>query len=171
MDGVRQRAIVAGVLTGVGAGMLLDGMVFHQLLQWHHLLSSTEAYAPTSQARLEDSVRADGWFALAGLVVLLAGTLAVWSVARLPAVDWSGSTLAATLLMGAAGFNVFDGLVNHVLLDLHTLREATDRKLAYDLAYVLVDLALVAAAVVWLRVAARAPRAVTGRARSAPRPR
>ena len=171
MDDVRRRATVAGVLTGVGAGMLLDGIVFHGVLQWHHLLSSTEDYAPTTSERLQDTFRADGWFNLAGVLVLLAGALAIWSVARLPAVEWSGSKLAATLLIGAAGFNVFDAVFNHFLLDLHTLREDTDAKLAYDLAYALIDLAILVAAVLWLRAQSREARAVTGRERSAAPPR
>jgi uncharacterized membrane protein len=30
----------AGLLLGVGLGGLFDGVVLHQILQWHHMLSS-----------------------------------------------------------------------------------------------------------------------------------
>src|SRR4051812_12610835 len=36
----RGRLVVAGVVLGVGLGGLFDGIVFHQILQWHHLVST-----------------------------------------------------------------------------------------------------------------------------------
>jgi uncharacterized membrane protein len=30
----------AGILLGLGLGGFFDGIVLHQLLQWHHMLSS-----------------------------------------------------------------------------------------------------------------------------------
>ncbi|MCK1539441.1 DUF2243 domain-containing protein, partial [Bradyrhizobium sp. 176] len=35
----RSFPISAGVLLGLGLGGFFDGIVFHQLLQWHHMLS------------------------------------------------------------------------------------------------------------------------------------
>ena len=38
--------LTAGVLFGLGLGGFFDGIVLHQVLQWHHMVSS--AYPPTS---------------------------------------------------------------------------------------------------------------------------
>ncbi len=35
----RKFPIAAGILFGLGLGGFLDGIVLHQLLQWHHMLS------------------------------------------------------------------------------------------------------------------------------------
>ena len=32
--------MAAGILLGVGIGGFFDGVVFHQVLQWHHLVTS-----------------------------------------------------------------------------------------------------------------------------------
>jgi uncharacterized membrane protein len=45
--------------------------------------------------------------------------------------------------VGAGGFNIFDGVVNHLLLDLHHLHEGT-YELTSDLVYIAVSAGLVA---------------------------
>jgi uncharacterized membrane protein len=42
----------AGVLFGLGLGGFFDGIVLHQILQWHHMLTSA-GYPPTSVENLE----------------------------------------------------------------------------------------------------------------------
>ncbi len=32
--------LAAGVVLGLGLGGLVDGILLHQILQWHHMLSS-----------------------------------------------------------------------------------------------------------------------------------
>ena len=36
-----------GILLGIGLGGFVDGIVLHQILQWHHMLSSEGDYPPT----------------------------------------------------------------------------------------------------------------------------
>jgi Predicted membrane protein (DUF2243) len=54
----------AGILLGVGFGGFFDGIVLHQILQWHHLLTSTGDHPATTVAGLEDNTLADGFFHL-----------------------------------------------------------------------------------------------------------
>ena len=42
-----------GFLLGIGFGGFVDGIVLHQLLQWHHMLTSTGDYPATTIAGLE----------------------------------------------------------------------------------------------------------------------
>jgi uncharacterized membrane protein len=168
---LRRRQVVAGLIVGVGTGMFLDGIVFHQILQWHHLLSSVDELDATTRDGLSDLVVADGWFHVASLAVLLAGVAAVWSIARLPTVAWPASMLAATVVMGIAGFDVADALVNHLLLNLHNLREDVGNQLAWDLGYLGVSLVVLAVATAWLRAVSRRTPALTAPARSARSPR
>lgn len=36
----RGLLMTAGILLGVGLGGLLDGILLHQILQWHHMLTN-----------------------------------------------------------------------------------------------------------------------------------
>jgi uncharacterized membrane protein len=40
----RRSPLSVGVLFGLGLGGFFDGIVLHQVLQWHHMLSSWYAY-------------------------------------------------------------------------------------------------------------------------------
>ena len=50
---------------GLGLGGFIDGIVLHQILQWHHLLTDTGDHPMTPVAGLEDNSLADGFFHLA----------------------------------------------------------------------------------------------------------
>ncbi len=39
---------VPGLLMGLGLGGLLDAVVLHQILQWHHMLSDTDGNSVTT---------------------------------------------------------------------------------------------------------------------------
>ena len=55
--------LLSGVLTGVGVAAFLDEVVFHQLLQWHHLYDgSTPAIGLVS----DGVFHAFGFFAVVG---------------------------------------------------------------------------------------------------------
>ena len=51
-----------GVLLGIGLGGFLDGIVLHQILQWHHMLTSEGADPDTTIAGLQVNTLADGLF-------------------------------------------------------------------------------------------------------------
>ena len=37
---------VSGLLLGLGLGGFVDGIVLHQVLQWHHMVSDVAEYPP-----------------------------------------------------------------------------------------------------------------------------
>jgi hypothetical protein len=51
MDTRGNGATAASVVLGVGLGGFIDGIILHQLLQWHHMLSSWRL--PTSIENLD----------------------------------------------------------------------------------------------------------------------
>ena len=71
---------------GVGLGGFVDGIVLHQILQWHHMVSATESHPPTRSAGLEVNTLADGffhaftWFMVLGASIV---TIALWRQGRL----------------------------------------------------------------------------------------
>lgn len=123
----------AGLMYGLGLGGFVDGIVLHQLLQWHHLVSGQESMSTV--AGLEVNTMADGFFhVLAWLFVVGASlvTVAHWRQGRL-APSWSfhlGGVLA-----GWGVFNVVEGLVNHQVLGIHHVRDDLGGPLGWDIGF------------------------------------
>src|SRR3954452_302362 len=69
----RRSTIIAAVILGVGLGGFFDGIVLHQILQWHHMLSSIYPPDPVENIRINTS--ADGLFHAATWIVTVFGVL------------------------------------------------------------------------------------------------
>jgi uncharacterized membrane protein len=63
--------ILAGLVLGLGQGGFFDGIVFHQLLQWHHMFSSIET--DMTIAGMELNTFGDGLFHLFDWLLTLVG--------------------------------------------------------------------------------------------------
>lgn len=72
--------VAAGVLFGLGLGGFFDGIVLHQVLQWHHMLSSW--YPIISIENLELNTLWDGIFHSATYVFVVVGLFILWRRAR-----------------------------------------------------------------------------------------
>jgi uncharacterized membrane protein len=137
----RDRLRLPGVLLGVGFGGFVDGIVLHQILQWHHLLSSTGDHPVTTVGGLEANTLADGMFHLAALIVLVVAVSMLWRRIR----DGARATwrsLVGTGLVGWGAFNLAEGSVDHHLLGIHHVREGPDA-FVYDLGFLAVSVVLV----------------------------
>ncbi len=142
----RTRSVVApGVLLGVGMGGFVDGIVLHQILQWHHLLSTTERWGRDTVPALEANVLADGLFHAATWLAVAVGLAMLWQVARDGTWRTTWRSLLGWMLVGWGGFNLVEGTVNHHLLQIHRVRPAADQPWAWDLAFLVLGVLLVAA--------------------------
>jgi len=83
----------AGILFGVGLGGFFDGIVFHQVLQWHHMVTSA-GYPANTVANLELNTLLDGLFHAATYVCIAAGLVILWRKANRQRARWSGKVLA-----------------------------------------------------------------------------
>ncbi len=128
---------------GIGLGGFVDGIVLHQILQWHHMVSATESHPPSDLRGLELNTLADGYFhALTWFVVVGASivTVALWRQGRL-APSWSFHL--GGLSTGWGLFNVVEGVVDHQVLGVHHVRDDLGGPLSWDLAFLAVGLLLV----------------------------
>ena len=115
--------LAPGLLLGIGLGGFVDGIVLHQILQWHHMLTATDRYPSSTVVGLEANTFADGLFHVATFVIVLVGTLVTtkaWQQGRL-APPWR--VHIGLLLIGWGGFNLVEGLVDHHLLRIHHVRD------------------------------------------------
>ncbi len=125
---------------GFGLGALLDGIVLHQVLQWHHLVSSRRDASTPEGLRV--NLLADGIFHLASWAVVLAGVVLVVREATRNR-SWTWRRFAGLLLIGWGVFNVVDHFVFHLALDAHHIRPGAGEAL-YDWGFMLAGLALAA---------------------------
>ena len=109
--GRRGASVTAGVFCGVGVAGFVDETVFHQLLHWHHFWDggSTDA-----------GLVSDGLFHAGSWICLVAGLF--WFADQRRRATLVTRAWAAGILLGAGGFQLYDGLVQHLIFHLHQIR-------------------------------------------------
>jgi len=144
-----RRSMLATILIGIGLMAAVDEIVFHQILAWHHFYDrSTPAIALLS----------DGLLHSAELIFLVAGFFMFADLRRrdtlAPTAAWAG------FFLGAGGFQLFDGIVDHKVLRLHQIRYV-ENLWPYDVAWNAAAVALLVIGILLLRRAEPAAQAVT----------
>jgi uncharacterized membrane protein len=121
----------------------VDGIVLHQILQWHHMLTSEGSYPPTTVAGLETNTLWDGLFHAATWVAVAVGVYILWR--RTSGWRWaiSGRAFIGWLLVGWGLFNLVEGVVDHHILAIHHVRDDVSDPLPWDLGFLAFGLALV----------------------------
>lgn len=162
MSGTHQEPVVGqrrlpsrapGLLLGVGLGGFVDGIVIHQMLQWHHMVSDTN-HPVTTLEGLETNTFADGLFHVSTWVFVLAGmllTIGAWRQGRL-APTWRFQI--GLLLAGWGIFNLVEGIIDHHILGVHHVRDDLGGPLSWDLGFLAFGLILLAGGW-WLHAAGR----------------
>jgi len=120
---------------GLGLGGFVDGIVLHQVLQWHHILTDTGEHPSDTVAGLEANTLADGFFHLATWLLVVAATLLTvraWQRGEL-APPWRAHV--GMLLAGWGVFNLVEGVVDHQLLGIHHVRDDLGGPLGWDLGF------------------------------------
>lgn len=161
--GLTGPLLVPGVVLGVGLGAFVDGIVLHQLLGWHHMISNAghdrlglHPRPMTTVGGLEANTVADGAFHAGAFVltvvgvVLLARRRAALAAARRPGLELTGWALA-----GWGAFDLVEGLVDHELLRVHHVRQglSDSATLAWDLGFLAFGALLVAVGLAVARAA------------------
>ncbi|MCC3270671.1 DUF2243 domain-containing protein [Arthrobacter gengyunqii] len=129
----RRRNVLSGVLVGIGIAAFVDEVVFHQLLQWHHFYDKST----TAVGLFSDGLfHAFGWFAVVAGLFLFAD---LRRRAILIPSRWAGA-----VLLGTGAFQLYDGTVQHKLMELHQIRYNVPL-LPYDLLWNLSAAAMILA--------------------------
>jgi len=136
----RTPLVAAGILLGAGLGGFVDGIVLHQILQWHNMLSGQ--LPPDTLVRAKVNMYWDGLFHAAVWVLTAVGLGMLWAATGRAEVPHSGRTLVGGLLLGWGLFNVIEGVIDHEILGLHHVYEYTPNHLPADLGFLAFGLGL-----------------------------
>ena len=111
----------ASMVIGIGLGGFIDGIVLHQILQWHEMLSAK--IPNTEYVGKSINMFWDGIFHFFCLLVTLVGIVLLWKLLKRNDINRSGKLLSGGLLLGWGLFNIVEGVIDHHLLKLHNVME------------------------------------------------
>jgi uncharacterized membrane protein len=122
-------------LLGFSLGGFFDGILLHQILQWHHLLLGIRT-GPLADLRAQ--IVADGIFH--GLMYVVAA-VGLWLLFKarehMVRVSAPRSFLAA-FLVGFGAWHVADALLSHWLTGIHRIRMDVENPLVWDVLWLVV---------------------------------
>ena len=157
----RPSIAAAGILLGIGFGGFFDGILLHQILQWHHMLTSTGNHPATTVAGLEANTLADGLFHALTFVAALIGLALLWATVRKGA-PLAGRHLVGLMLAGWGAFNLVEGIVDHQILTVHHVN--SDNVMLWDILFLILGAVLLLGALALARSGARAEEDALARA-------
>ncbi len=132
LDPVRAAAI----LLGAGWGGFIGGVALHQIAQWHNMLSAV--LPPTTMEAMRTNMVADGWFHAAVGLFTVAGVFMLYHAGRqqrpFPSLRWS----VGFIPVGIGLFNLVEGVVDLLLLELHHVRDVPRHVPSYDHLFLLI---------------------------------
>ena len=136
----------AGLALGFALGGFFDGILLHQILQWHHLLSAVEGPA-FRDVRVQ--ILADGLFHLLMYAIAILGLWLLWRGRGAFARAGADRRLLADALIGFGAWHALDAVLSHWILGIHRIRMDVAQPLLWDVGW-LVVFGLSAIAAGWL---------------------
>ncbi|MCM3123633.1 MULTISPECIES: DUF2243 domain-containing protein [Bacillaceae] len=127
---------IGSFILGFGFMGAMDGIIFHQLLQWHSVVTDTTR---------PGQIASDGIFHFGVTVALVIGGILLWLAGRPSEVSRGVNRLVGGFLTGAGIFNLVEGLINHHLLKIHRVKPGDPNALFYDISFLALGLLLVIA--------------------------
>jgi uncharacterized membrane protein len=127
------RWLTAGVVLGVGLGGFIDGIVLHQIMQWHNMGSAV--LPPIDMHAMSLNMVWDGLFHAATWMVTLVGIYMLRADAHRELVPERAAVFTGQMIFGWGGFNLAEGVIDHHLLNLHHVRDMPVHVPLYDWAF------------------------------------
>lgn len=124
--------VASGILLGAGLGGFFDGIAFHQILQWHNMLSAQ--LPPTNLIDAKVNMFWDGLFHAGVWIVTVAGIMVLWKAANREKYI-HGKRLFGAAIFGWGYFNFVEGLWNHIILGIHNVNQFSTNRLMWDIGF------------------------------------
>jgi uncharacterized membrane protein len=138
----------AAIILGVALSAFFDGILLHQVLQWHHLLSLARG---ATWRDIHNQVLADGLFHIAVYLLMLAGLAMLWRSRAGLDRPGAGLRFIADVILGFGLWNVIDVVGFHWIAGIHRVRVDVPNPLPWDLGWLAVLGAVPLLVGLWLR--------------------
>ena len=115
-------AIYPLFIAGMGLGGFFDGIVFHFALQWHNLVSNR--MASDSVGQLETIMRIESTFHISMWAVTGIAIYLIWQAGRRGYLPRRPLVFSGLIILGWGAFNILDGVLFHLVFQLHNVRES-----------------------------------------------
>jgi uncharacterized membrane protein len=127
-----RRSTAAAIILGLAFSGFFDGILLHQVLQWHHFLSLVpgETYRD-----LRVQVYADGLFHVVVYCIAAIGLIMLVRARRELDRPGAGRRFVGGAVLGFGVWNIADVGFFHWVLKIHRIRVNVSNPLAYDLAW------------------------------------
>ncbi|MCY1664286.1 DUF2243 domain-containing protein [Rhizobium sp. SL86] len=122
------------LLLGFGLGGFFDGILLHQVLQWHHLLSAVEA----ARGDLRLLILWDGIFHVLMYAITGIGLWLLWRHRSHAIAAGADRRLLADALIGFGTWHCLDAVLSHWILGIHRIRMGVENPLLWDLGWLAV---------------------------------
>lgn len=109
---------------GFAVGGFFDGILLHQILQWHHLLSLVPSIVD-----LRTQVLWDGYFHALMYVVATVALYRLWRLNR----QGQGRAVLSPLLIGFGAWHLVDAILSHWVLGIHRIKSDSSDPLFWDI--------------------------------------
>ena len=133
--------IALSLCLGIGMGGFIDGIVLHQLLQWHQMLSNK--IAPVTWEAKSINMFWDGIFETVTWLFTFIGIVLLWQSRRRTDLHFSNQLFTGGLIAGWGIFNLMDSIFNHYLFRFHNVRENVPQVATYNLGFLLLSLGMI----------------------------
>ena len=117
-------------------GGFVDGIVLHQLLEWHNMGSSV--LPPTTMEAMRQNMIWDGAFHAGTWVITIVGIYLLLADSHRNAALPTTREFTGQLVFGWGLFNLVEGIIDHHLLNLHHVRDLPVHVPIYDWLFLLI---------------------------------
>jgi uncharacterized membrane protein len=134
----RRKSALSAILIGIGLAGLIDIIIFHEILQWHH--TASHKIIPNTMESLQMNIAYDGVFLAFSLIITISGIVLLWYASSSNGKNTILSKkwlFVGLVFVGLGGFNTVEGVVNHHILEMHHVIDVAD-PFAFDLAFLIV---------------------------------
>jgi uncharacterized membrane protein len=130
-----RRLLLAGGVLGIALGGFFDGILLHQILQWHHFLSLVPGEALRD---LKNQIIADGAFHVLMYAIATVGLVLLWRARSGLGEAGAGRRLLGSVLLGFGVWQFVDVVVFHWLIGIHRIRVDVADPLPWDIGWMAV---------------------------------
>lgn len=152
---------LAGILIGIGMGGFVDGVVFHQILQIHNMLSNR--LFPDTVVNAEINMFWDGLFHAFCWIITALGIAQTWRVAKRGESPLITKFYVGSMALGWGLFNLIEGVIDHHILKVHHVVQRAEgtEQLFWDLAFLASGIVLIGVAIYMRKTSLNAAQPIT----------